>query len=54
MELDVPYQKVLIKNKFKKEGVLKKLIYKNKRFDDYYYGLSIKDFKKITSFKNLY
>lgn len=55
MELNIPSQKALIKNKFKKEGVLKKqCIYKNKRFDEYYYGLSIKDFKKITSFKNLY
>jgi|TARA_B110000211_G_C13637749_1_gene360238 RimJ/RimL family protein N-acetyltransferase len=55
MELNTPSQKVLLNNKFKKEGVLKKqLIYKNKRYDEYYYGLSLKDFKKIISFKNLY
>ena len=54
MELNISSQKCLLNNKFKKEGVLKKqLIYKNKRYDEYYYGLSQKDFKKKISFKNL-
>lgn len=54
MELNIPSQKALLNNKFKKEGVLKKqLFYKNKRYDEYYYGLNLKDFKKKFSFKNL-
>ena len=54
MELNIPSQKALLNNKFKKEGVLKKqLFYKNKRYDEYYYGLNLKDFKKKFFFKNL-